>query len=66
MFAFTSGRIVDKWKNKEYSVLFWGFLVISQNTFIRVSHVLEDLMKKLKISPFGKIENYQNLAKYET
>ena len=64
-FAFRSGRIAHKWKDKEYSVSFGAFLAISQNTLILVSHVPENLMKKLKISPFGKIGKGQNSAKYE-
>ena len=64
-FAFTNGRIAPKWKGKEYYVSFGVFLAISQNTLILVSHVPENLMKKLKISPFGKIGKCQNLAKYE-
>ena len=65
LFAFISGRITHKWKDKEYSVWFGGFFAISQNTFIPVSHVLKNLMKKLKISPIGKIGKFKNLAKYE-
>ena len=65
-FAFRSGRITHKWKDKEYSVSFGAFLAISQNTLILVSHVPKNLMKKLKISPFGKIGKGQNSAKYET
>mgnify|MGYP007046864568 CR=1 FL=1 len=41
-------------------------ITISQNTLIPVSHVLQNLMKKLKNWPFAKIEKGQNLAKYET
>ena len=45
---------------------FGAFLAISQNTLIPVSHVLENLIEKLKNWPFAKIENCQILAKYET
>ena len=41
-FAFTSGRI------RNIPSDFGAFLAISQNTLIPVSHVLENLMKKLK------------------
>ena len=57
-FAFTSGWI------RNIPSDFGAFLAISQN--ILISHVLENLMKKLKFSPFAKIEKCQNLAKYET
>ena len=64
-FAFRSGRIAHKWKDKEYSVSFGAFSATSQNTLILVSHGPKNLMKELKISPFGKIGKGQNLAKYE-
>ena len=51
MFTFTSGRI------RNILADFGAFLAVSQNTLIPVLHVLENLMKKLKISPFGKIKN---------
>ena len=44
---------------------FGGFFAISQNILILVSHVLQKLMKKLKFSPFGKIEKCQIWVKYE-
>ena len=59
MIMFTSGRIRNILSD------FGAFLAISQNTLLPISHVLKNLMKKLKISPFGKIGKCQNLAKYE-
>mgnify|MGYP007069662555 CR=1 FL=1 len=55
----TNGRI--------WSILsdFGSLFAISQNSLIPVSHILKNLMKNLKISPFGKIGKCQNLAKYE-
>ena len=38
---------------------FGVFILISQNIMIVVSHVLKDLMKKIKISPCDEIENSQ-------
>ena len=51
-FAFTSGRI------RNISSDFGAFLAISQNTVKLVSHVLENLMKKLELSPFDEIEKF--------
>ena len=44
---------------------FGAFLAISQNILIPVLRVLKNLMKKLKFSPFGKIEKCQILVKYK-
>ena len=55
----TSGRI----RNIPFD--FGVFFAISQNILILVSHVLQNLMKKLKFSPFGKIEKCQIWVKYE-
>ena len=62
MFAFSSGRIMHNWKDKEYSVRFQGFFNHLTKNVIPLSHVLKDSMEKLKISPCHKIEFLQYLA----
>ena len=44
-FAFTSGRIAHKWKDKGK---FRGFSMILQNTLIPVSYMFKHTMKKVK------------------
>ena len=54
----TSGRI----RNIPFDFGFFSHFTKYLDTIL---HILHNLMKKLKISPFGKIGKCQNLVKYE-